>query len=59
VGLGFVKEEIINGRHVSEYHNGKTDQPIVFVDGHAVEKSFTQACADCGKEDEGTHAFDA
>lgn len=51
MSIGFVKEEIINGRHVSEYHNAKTDQAIVFIDGCQVEKSFLQACEDCGKED--------
>ena len=59
MGIGFVKEEIVNGRHVSEYHSAKTDQPVVFIDGCPVEKSFVQACADCGKEDEDTHECEA
>lgn len=59
MGIGFVKEDIINGRHVSEYRNDKTDRPIVFIDGCQVEKSFGQACSDCRQEDKNAHAIEA
>lgn len=59
MGIDFVKEDIVNGRHVSEYRNDKTDRPVVFIDGCAVEKSFVKACADCRQEDDDTHAIEA
>ena len=48
MSIGFIKDARINGRCVSQYFNPKTGGMIVFVDGNAVKKSFSQACNDCG-----------
>ncbi len=56
MSIGFIKDARINGRCVSQYFNPKTGGQIVFVDGNAVEKSFSQACIDCGHKKRGSKA---